>query len=436
MDSVVSLSSPLYGKKTERSETLVTMVGSSFQVPKRKDSPDLDVNVEHFKRGRHNMSVRGPKSSDKELGRGSVRRSVKNFEMLLNGTNPETKEDNTENLNPVKPKSEVKKFTKYQDTFLAKFSRKKDKISTVDETRETKLGDSDCHENYIKYDDVAEGLYDDISFEGPPNPLEEVRREVADASTSTGKENLDKVIYASEKNYMCTQTTAREMKRKAPLIPLSALNAIDRGDLISSFPQPDLMDAVNPMHVVTLNPKPNKKNKNGSNPPRVVKRRMSVSGDEQTEKFSRLTRFGSGLRKKLSASTKDLFGSVTSSSSPPTSPKDDVASISGSTRGFKRNLSSSMRDLFGGSFSMKGEKDIRERFGKSEERRKDNSYRNSAFLIGGGITIGRSAGRSRGNFRDSFRDMLPKLRMTRVFEVNVVLPDGTETSVSKNYILS
>ncbi|XP_018018643.1 uncharacterized protein LOC108675164 [Hyalella azteca] len=469
MESVIHLPTPLYAKKTERTEAVVQVVGTRFnklnKLSDEKASSDTISNREYFKRGHLNMSVRGRKSSSGGLGNGSVRRSVKNFEKLLNGKslleeNIGAKVIEDQHLGNIKanvvqdkPLPEchseegMEKFSRNGDTFLAKFAKKRKEISGTEKIENCSAISCknedldgmnaedgyamvrkrvDAAQNNIAHDD----LYDQIPARQNKVSHKKVKESLADISISCAKEDICVVAASPEpKSNMCTQTNPKELKRKTSQVPLPPLPTLDSREAICSSPAGEDVPCVqNPMHVINLNLKSTKKGKNGSNPPRVVKRRMSVSGEEQAEKFSRLTRFGSGLRKKLSASTRDLFGSG-SSYSPPTSPKDDSSSFSGSTRGFKRQLSSSMRDLFGGSFNLKGEKEVRDRFGKSEERRKDYGLKQSAFLIGGGITIGRSAGRSRAAFRDSFRDMLPKLRLSRVFEVNVVLPDGTETSV-------
>ena len=220
-----------------------------------------------------------------------------------------------------------------------------------------------------------------------------------------------------------TQTESVEsLKKRMNLI------ALPLQDSTTSVHVPEGM---NPMHVISLNPK-TKKGKTGPPTPNVLKRRLSVSGDEpHLEKFTRLARFGSGLKRKISASTRDLMEAM-NSSGVSTNPRDDTTSIS-SKSSIKRSLSSSMRDLFGGSFT-KIDKEVRERGGKSEERKKDKTLKHSPFVIGGGITFGRSAGRrAAAGLRDSFRDILPKLRVTRVFEMNVVLPDGTQTKVSSKH---
>lgn len=431
MESVISLPSASYPRVTQLSETLITMQDHTSGA-KKTNGNVRDQSPEYFKRGHMNMSFRGVRSSLQGSKRGLVRRSVRNFEVRLNGTPSEDLTPLTDSTDDRERKVEENTLDKNK----ADKQEAKDEITMVDVVQGKEEVSVQTEHMDIKCDkinvDVSEFL---------------MKLNTVDMKTGKSKRDLPKFEIASNGNTtspvnscctnMCTQTDASEFPgRKVFLIPLASLkrsSSVPDGD-----ENPDLT-SFNPMHVVTLNPKPTKKGKHGPTPPRVLKRRMSVSGDEQVEKFSRLTRFGSGLRKRLSESTRDLFGSsssTSSSSSPPTTPKDDTNSITSSKLGFKRQISSSMRDIFGGSFSSKSEKDIRDRFGKSEERRKEKSLRQSSFVIGGGITIGRSAGRSRSTLRDSFRHLLPKLRMSRVFEVNVVLPDGTETTVGGNSVLT
>lgn len=414
MESIISLPATSFPKKTQLSETFITVEDEDFYNDKK---PANTNSQNHFTRSVYNMSFRGPVLPKEPSTRGSVRRSVKNFELRLNGVKrkaplPRSGQESPEN---IVVKQDIILGLKQNDNHTSKKLMKKEpyeNVSTVSNKSEIEVSTkNECNTANNKVKDVKPSLYENTQIKSSEAMSREAESQIS----------------------ICTQTQAdnyETLKHRMKLIPIANLNQGESGNGIIGTNGGDDSD-VNPMHVVSLNPKA-KKGKNGPTPPRVLKRRMSISGDEQTEKFSRLTRFGSGLRKKLSESTRDIFGST--SAAPPIPPKEDNASLAGSKQGFKRHLSSSMRDLFGGSFSLKGEKDIRDRFGKFEERKKEKNFRQSAFLIGGGITIGRSAGRNRGMLRDSFRDILPKLRMTRVFEVNVVLPDGTETSVSNYFI--
>ena len=409
MESVISLPTVPFTNKNQMSEILLKMDKSDAS------SGPLEENSQYFKRSIYNLSFRGPKLPTS--GSGSVRRSVRNFEMKLNGKNhgvqnpPSLRRsvrsaDRSGLLNDSDETLEDAKKRFIRELPVKKKNNSTCSINGVNQKEEVTKMDVSVSDDIEKT--YSEPIYSEIR-NAPP---------VKDTGNALFKEALSN---ASMQTTSGTQTDACEsLKKKMSLIPVkSAESGLNAG----------AFEVINPMHVVSLNPR-GRKPKNGSTPPRVLKRRMSVSGDEQTEKFSRLTRFGSGLRKKLSASTRDIFGSVS------TSPKDDTSSLSSKQGSFKRSLSSSMRDLFGGSFTMKMDKEGHDRSGKSEERRKEKSLRQSSFVIGGGITLGRSAGRkAAAGLRDSFRNMLPKLRMTRVFEVTVMLPDGNEAKVSNKYVI-
>ena len=430
MESVISLPTTPYPKKMELSETFLTVEDSDFYDDKRSDKDGLVLN--HFKRSVYNTSIRGSKIVNGSMALGSVRRSVKDFEMRLNGVKRNAPQP--PNGNEKKEKSSVKEkstdgilFNKIQQN--NSFQENENKMVVNDPQNHAINNNGHIIESHIEM--VQEDSKCEFFQSFVPNQHNTSTSLNNAADVEDTQSNVNKA--GSFTTTSCQTDTFKTTKHRMKLVPIISLgslqNDVCKSSPVSSPNNEEVPPDFNPMHVVTLNPKSNKKNKNGTTPPRVLKRRLSVSGDEQTEKFSRLTRFGSGLKKKLSESTKDLFGS-SGATAPPSPSKEDNISLTGSKNGFKRHLSSSMRDLFGGSFSLKGDKDIRDRFGKSEERRKEKNFRQSSFVIGGGITIGRTAGRSRGFLRDSFRDMLPKLRMTRVFEMNVVLPDSTETTVS------
>jgi len=414
MESVTSLPSS-NANKTEPTEIDVNMDENNLNNEEGKDC-NGEPEVGQFMRNRFHLSYRLPK--DSPMGRGSVRRSVRNFELQLNGKSQASKDharsDGGKRKNSFYNSKLTRKETleKIKREFVGELRNKDEKNNTVviklgteenDSSNKSSQEDSETARTEMSEDDTHVNATENIYSEIPSK-----------------EEQLAQIFAAKQMLSTCsTQTDGYEtLKHRMKLVPLKNLDPSVTGDCSGGQ---------NPMHVVSLNPK-GKKGKNTATNTRLLKRRMSVSGDEQvTEKFSRITRFGSGLRKKLSASTRDIFGAVNSGVS--SNPKDDTSSIS-SKSNFRRNISSSMRDLFGGSFTMKMDKEVRERGGKSEERRKEKSLKQSAFVIGGGITIGRSAGRrTASGLRDSFRDMLPKLRMTRVFEVNVILPDGTQTTV-------
>ncbi|XP_042885062.1 uncharacterized protein LOC122261464 [Penaeus japonicus] len=144
---------------------------------------------------------------------------------------------------------------------------------------------------------------------------------------------------------------------------------------------------------------------------RGFRRRFSESArDSHVESMSRLARFGTGLRRRLSGSTRDLF-----SSSATTAAAGGVEEAKAGNNGaLRRHLSASMKDLLHGGGVQRGDSDA-EGIGRRLSRR--------LSLLAG--TVASRADHSRG----SLRVRLPNFRRSRTFSVNIILPDSTSRMV-------
>lgn len=145
---------------------------------------------------------------------------------------------------------------------------------------------------------------------------------------------------------------------------------------------------------------------------RGFRRRFSESArDSHPESMSRLARFGTGLRRRLSGSTRDLFSSTATA----TAGGGTDEAKPGNNGALRRHLSASMKDLLHGGGVQRGDSDA-EGIGRRLSRR--------LSLLAG--TVASRSDHSRG----SLRVRLPNFRRSRTFSVNIILPDSTSRMVS------